>query len=338
MEPQLPHNPLTQPAFLREDQEEITLRPKRIDDYIGQENIKRNLDVFMQAAQKRNEPLEHVLLSGPSGLGKTTLANIIANEMGGNIKITSGPALERSGDLAAILTNLQPGDIFFIDEIHRLKKNIEETLYSAMEDFALDIIIGKGPTAKTLRIDLPKFTLIGATTKIGMISAPLRNRFGNVFQFTFYTHDDMAKIVSRNAQILSIKTEPNAITHIANVSRRTPRIANRILKRVRDYCDVHGNGELLEEDTKAAIEMLGIDHIGLDTIDKMILETIIHKFKGGPVGLNTISASTAQEEHTLEEVYEPFLIQLGFIDRTPRGRIATHAAYEHMGLTPPSIH
>lgn len=328
---------LISPNFDTADQSiEISLRPQTLQDYIGQSKIKKNLSVFIKAAKKRGEPLEHVLLSGASGLGKTTLAHIIAKEMNSNIKVTSGPALERSGDLAAILTNLEEGDIFFIDEIHRLNKNIEETLYSAMEDYALDIIIGKGPSAKTLRIDLPRFTIIGATTKIGMISAPLRNRFGNILHFDFYEYADIEQIILRNAKLLKVIIEQPAAHKLAQLSRRTPRIANRLLKRIRDYCEVHGNGIINIQLMNQALDMLGIDAKGLDHIDILILKTIIEKFHGGPVGLNTIAATTAQEEHTIEEVYEPFLIQLGFLERTPRGRKATPQAYQHLGIPLPS--
>ena len=309
----------------------MSLRPKTLAEYIGQEKVKKNLDIFMQAAQKRGEPIEHVLLYGAPGLGKTTLAHVIANELGGNIRVTSGPAIEKSGDLAAILTNLGDGDILFIDEIHRLNKVVEEILYPAMEDYALDIIIGKGPSARTLRIDLPRFTIIGATTKVSMLSAPLRDRFGATHHLNFYEDDDIEKIINRSAKILDIVAKSEPVKEIAKRSRRTPRVANRLLKRVRDYSDVKGSGEINESSCQECFNMLEVDELGLDWIDRKILETIIDKFDGGPVGLNTIAAATGEEMATVEDVYEPYLLQLGFLDRSPRGRIATDNAYKHLG-------
>ena len=286
----------------------------------------------MEAARRRNEPIEHVLLYGPPGLGKTTLAHIIAREMGANMKVTTGPAIEKSGDLAALLTNLEPGDVLFIDEIHRLNRVIEEILYPAMEDFVLDIIIGKGPSAKTLRIDLPHFTLIGATTKLSKLSSPLRDRFGNTYRLEFYEHDDINKIVKRSADILNVPVDAESSSEIAKRSRKTPRIANRLLKRVRDFAEVKNNGQITPELVRDTLVQLGIDELGLDQVDRRIMQTIIEKFAGGPVGLNTISAATSEEMEAIEDVYEPFLLQLGFINRTNRGRIITDKAYEHLGI------
>jgi len=309
---------------------DTSLRPKTLTDYVGQENIKANLRIAIEAAAKRKEPLEHVLFYGAPGLGKTTLAHIIANELGSNIKITSGPAIEKGGDLAAILTNLSEGDILFIDEIHRLNKSIEEILYPAMEDYALDIVIGKGPSARTLRIDLPRFTIIGATTKASMLSAPLRDRFGMIYHLNFYELEDIEKIVRRNARILGVNIDDYSAAEIAARSRRTPRVANRLLKRVRDFCVVKGAGHIEELYCGSAFGMLEIDELGLDLVDRKIIETIIEKYKGGPVGLNTIAASTGEDESTIEDVYEPYLMQLGFLDRSPRGRIVTDIAYRHL--------
>lgn len=311
---------------------DATLRPLRLEEFIGQENIKENLNIFIEAAKQRNEPIEHVLLYGGPGLGKTTLAHIIAHEMNVNIRVTSGPAIERAGDLAAILTNLGNGDILFIDELHRLNRTIEEVLYPAMEDYALDIVIGKGPSARTLRLDLPKFTLIGATTKISLLSSPLRDRFGNTFHLDFYEDQDIEKIIHRSASILNIEINDAAAFEIAKRSRKTPRVANRLLKRVRDYAQVRANGIINLENADEALAMLKIDQIGLDQVDTKIIETIIHKFSGGPVGLNTIAAAIGEETDTVEDVYEPFLLQQGFIDRTPRGRIATKLAYKHLKI------
>jgi len=311
---------------------DATLRPQKIEDYIGQDKVKSNLKITIQAAKQRNDVVEHILLYGSPGLGKTTLAHLISNEMNSNIRITSGPAIEKSGDLAAILSNLKKGDILFIDEIHRLNKTIEEILYPAMEDYALDIIVGKGPSARTVRIDLSKFTIIGATTKVSMLSAPLRDRFGIHYHLDFYNSDDIGKIITRSAGILNINIDENASKLIATRARKTPRIANRLLKRVRDYCEVKGDGNLKEELCIKALEELEIDKLGLDWIDRKILTTIVEKFDGGPVGLNTLSAVTGEDMSTIEDVYEPFLMQLGFIDRSPRGRIVTSLGYKHLGI------
>jgi len=310
---------------------DASLRPKSLEEYVGQEKAKANIRIAVEAAKKRKQPIEHTLLYGSPGLGKTTLAHILANEMGTGIKITSGPAIEKSGDLAAILTNLNEGDILFIDEIHRLNKVIEEILYPAMEDFALDIIIGKGPSARTLRIDLPPITIIGATTKYSLLSAPLRDRFGMVYHLSFYEPEDIEKIVHRSSGILGLDIEKDAAREIAGRSRRTPRVANRLLKRVRDYAEVKGDGRISPNFARECFEMLEVDELGLDWIDRKILETIIEKYKGGPVGLNTIAASTGEDMSTIEEVYEPYLMQLGFLDRSPRGRIVTDIAHKHLG-------
>lgn len=316
---------------LEDDVLDTSLRPKKLDEYVGQEKVKENLRISMEAAKRRGESLEHALLYGAPGLGKTTLSHIIANEMGVNIKITSGPAIEKTGDLAAILTNLQEGDILFIDEIHRLNKTIEEILYPAMEDYALDIIIGKGPSARTLRIDLPHITIIGATTRMSLLSAPLRDRFGLVYHLNFYENNDIETIVKRSARILNIGIDELAAKKISERSRRTPRVANRLLKRVRDYCEVKGDGAIAEAICHDAFTMLEVDELGLDWIDRKILEIIIDKFKGGPVGLSTIAAATGEDMSTVEEVYEPYLMQLGFLDRSSRGRIVTDIAYKHLG-------
>jgi len=307
------------------------LRPKRLEEYIGQEKIKENLRIAMQASKKRGESLEHALLYGAPGLGKTTLSHIIANEMGANIKTTSGPAIEKTGDLAAILTNMQEGDILFIDEIHRLNKSIEEMLYPAMEDYALDIIIGKGPSARTLRLDLPRITIIGATTKVSLLSAPLRDRFGLVYHLDYYEPFEMEKIIYRSARLLNVSLEPEASEKIAARSRRTPRVANRLLKRVRDFSEVRSSGGIDSAVCEEAFKLLEVDELGLDWIDRKILEIIIDKFQGGPVGLGTIAATTGEDTATIEDVYEPYLMQLGFLDRSPRGRLATESAYRHLG-------
>lgn len=309
---------------------ETSLRPQRIAEYIGQDAIKENLEIFMSAAKGRGEPIDHVLLHGSPGLGKTTLAHVIAHEMGVHIKVTSGPAIERVGDLAAILTNLQPHDILFIDEIHRLNKLVEETLYPAMEDYALDIVIGKGPSARTLRLDLPKFTLIGATTRVSLLSSPLRDRFGTQFKLEFYAPDDIRRIVTHNADRLAIAIDPDAAAEIARRSRATPRIANRLLKRVRDYAQVRGTGAITRDMADAALALLDIDHTGLDKTDRKILATILEKFAGGPVGVNTLAAAIGEEMETIEDVYEPFLMQLGFLQRTPKGRIVTELGKKHI--------
>ncbi|HIU46568.1 MAG TPA: Holliday junction branch migration DNA helicase RuvB [Candidatus Fimadaptatus faecigallinarum] len=314
----------------QEDESELTLRPRALADYFGQKRLKESLSVFIQAAVKRREPLDHLLLYGPPGLGKTTLACIIASEMGQNIRTTSGPAIERPGDLASILTNLNQGDILFIDEIHRLSHAVEEVLYPAMEDFALDIMIGKGPSARSLRLDLPKFTLIGATTRAGMLSSPLRDRFGISFRLELYTPEELAQIVARSARILKIDCKDEGALEIARRSRGTPRVANRLIKRVRDYAQVRGDGVITRAVAAEALNLLEIDELGLDRTDRAMLMTIIKKFGGGPVGLDTLAASTGEDAGTIEDVYEPYLMQLGFMMRTPRGRVLTPAAYEHM--------
>lgn len=314
---------------------DLSLRPKTLREFIGQPTVKDNLSIFLEAAKKRGEPCEHVLLYGPPGLGKTTLAHVIANEMGAHVRMTSGPALERVGDLAAILTNLEEGDVLFVDEIHRMNRSIEEVLYPAMEDYALDIVIGKGPTARTLRLDLKRFTLIGATTKMSLLSAPLRDRFGSIYHLDFYGVDEMAAIVSRSATLLGIPISDDAARVIASRARRTPRIANRLLKRVRDYAEVREGGTLNPEVVDRALIKLEIDPRGLDEADRRTLRAMIEKFNGGPVGLSTLAASTAEDMSTLEEVIEPFLLQEGLLDRTPRGRVATELAYKHLGITRP---
>lgn len=313
---------------------EITLRPKDFAGYVGQTRLKKNLQLAIAAAKKRAEPLDHVLLYGPPGLGKTTMATVIANEMGANIRVTSGPAIERSGDLASLLTNLQDGDILFIDEIHRLHRSIEEVLYSAMEDFKLDIMLGKGPSARSLRLDLPKFTIIGATTRVGALAAPLRDRFGMVHRLEFYKPDEIKQIIERAASILNVSINKAASEQLSARARLTPRIANRLLKRVRDYADVNGDGIIDEIISEKALNLLEIDNLGLDPVDRMLLTAIIEHYKGGPVGVETLAALTAEERGTIEDTIEPFLMQIGLLERTPRGRKVTLRAYEHLGKKP----
>lgn len=320
---------------VQEEHMENTLRPKTLEEYIGQNKVKENMKIYIEAAKKRGEPLDHVLLYGPPGLGKTTLAGIISNEMNSNIKITSGPAITKPGDLAALLTNLSEFDVLFIDEIHRLNKSVEEILYPALEDYTLDIMIGKGPSARSIRLDLPKFTLIGATTKAGSLTTPLRDRFGIVHRLELYNEKDLATIIRRSAQILEITIDEVSSEEIARRSRGTPRIANRLLKRVRDYASILGNGNIDLKITKIALNHLEIDEMGLDEIDRKLLETMIMKYKGRPVGLETLATTIGEEVDTIEDVYEPYLIQIGFIGRTPRGRIPLEAAYKHMGFDYP---
>ncbi len=318
---------------IQEEKQENVLRPKTLDEYIGQSKVKKKMKVYIEAAKKRGEPLDHVLLYGPPGLGKTTLANIISNEMKSNLKITSGPAIDKPGDLAAILTKLQAGDVLFIDEIHRLNKNIEEILYPALEDFTLDIVIGQGPTGKSIRINLPKFTLIGATTRAGSLTTPLRDRFGIVERLELYDEKDLATIVKRSAKILNIDIDEKAANEIAKRSRGTPRIANRLLKRVSDYALVLGDGNINLEITRTALDNLDIDEIGLNATDRRLLDALIVQYRGRPVGIETLATTLGEETSTIEDVYEPYLIQIGFISRTPRGRVAMPAAYEHLGIS-----
>ncbi len=324
-------------AGMRQEDKDLeqSLRPHALRDYVGQKQMKDSLKIYIEAALQRHEPLDHILLYGPPGLGKTTMACIIAAEMGQNIRITSGPAIERPGDLASILTNLAPGDVLFIDEIHRLSRSVEEVLYPAMEDNALDIMIGKGPTARSIRLDLPKFTLIGATTRAGQLSAPLRDRFGMLFRLELYTPEELAQIVTRSAGIMNMACEPAGVLEIARRSRGTPRIANRMLKRVRDFAQVRADGVITYEVARAGMDMLDVDDLGLDRVDRAVLTCMMDKFGGGPVGLDTLAATTGEDSVTIEDVYEPYLMQLGFLMRTPRGRILTPAAYAHFGRIAP---
>lgn len=324
---------ITKAGFTEEDADiEVSLRPKRLTDYIGQNTVRANLEIFIQAAIQRNEPLDHVLFYCPPGLGKTTLAGIIANEMDVNLRITSGPAIDRAGDLAAILTNLDENDVLFIDEIHRLNRSVEEVLYSAMEDYAIDIIIGKGPSARSLRLDIPRFTLIGATTRAGSLSAPLRDRFGVISKFELYSTEDLMRIIHRSAGILGVEAEEEAVRQMALRSRGTPRVANRVLKRVRDFSQVRGDGHIDTAIAARAFQALGIDDLGLEGLDREILMLLIDRFKGGPVGIDTIAAALGEERITIEDVYEPYLIQMGLLNRTQKGRMVSDAAYRHLGI------
>jgi holliday junction DNA helicase RuvB len=323
---------LMTPEHVEADVDENDLRPRLLEEYVGQSQIKENLEIAIEAAKGRGEPLDHVLFHGPPGLGKTTLANVLAKESGVNLRVTSGPALDKPGDVAAVISNLEERDVLFIDEIHRLKPVVEELLYTAMEDYAIDIVIGKGPSARTMRLNLPKFTLVGATTKLSLLSSPLRGRFGNVFKLQFYSVEEIEEILLRSSRILGCDLESRLAKSLAHCCRQTPRIANRLLKRVRDYADVKNGSVIDEKVLSKALSGIGVDELGLDHMDREILAVIIKKFAGGPVGLNTLAAATSEEEQTLEDIYEPFLIQLGFLERTSRGRIATERAYRHLGI------
>jgi len=324
---------LSTPKEIKEDEIlDSALRPRDWQNYVGQEKIKKNVQIIIEAAKKRGEPIEHLLFYGSSGLGKTTISHIIANEIGAKIRVVSGPSIEKAGDLAAILTNLEEGDILFLDEAHRINKTCEEYLYPAMEDYKLNLILGKGPMARTMELKLPRFTLIGATTRLALLSSPLRNRFGATFQLDFYNQEDIENIIQRSSKLLNVEIEPEALKTIARCSRYTPRVANRLLKRVRDFAQVEGDGKITQETAKKALEFLEIDKIGLEPGDRKILKAIIEKFEGGPVGLNTLAAATSEEEDTILDIYEPYLMQMGFVERTPRGRTASKIAYSHLGL------